>query len=351
MRLPLRPGCPITSADLVEVKRVRHALIASSYRAVAVHSPWSAYADKGAGKQPVTEMRDGKRRPWTEGQSPKRLANITPTSANTGIVLGGQHQLVAMDLDPAKTVPATEQQAFSLDLLRLLRNDALWSALAEAPMRLRPPASVVLLFRTDLPMAKIRVQGMRGAVELLGNGQHVVVDGWHPLSITGEVVRWNWRHGNAPWTITALALPVVGSAEVHRLMDRIAASGVLGQQTQRAACAGNPYTGEPRASRYEATERLRHLIAKHGGWVKPAIRELVAEIGREGTGRHDGLVAISGRLVHQGWSDEQALTFLVPLVNTSFGEGDWSREVEDALRHARGRTPRRVQAANGVHWA
>ncbi len=350
MRLPLRPGCPITSADLVEVKRVRHALIASSYRAVAVHSPWSAYADKGAGKQPVTEMRDGKRRPWTEGQSPKRLANITPTSANTGIVLGGQHQLVAMDLDPAKTVPATEQQAFSLDLLRLLRNDALWSALAEAPMRLRPPASVVLLFRTDLPMAKIRVQGTRGAVELLGNGQHVVVHGWHPLSITGGVVRWSWRHGHAPWTVTALALPVVGSAEVHRLMNSIAASGVLGARVAHTTAPGGAGASRARVSAYEATGRLRSLLEKHNGLVKPAIRELISEIGHEGHGRHDAVVAITGRLVHQGWTEEQVVEFLAPLVDVAFSEGSWLGEIEAALRHAKMRAAERSCGMKGVTW-
>ena len=66
--------------------------------------------------------------------------------------------------------------------------------------------------------------------------------------------------------------------------------------------------------------------------------------------RHDAVVAICGRLVLQRWSDSRAVKFLVPIVNENFGEGDWTKEIENALAHARGRESVRLGAMRGRPW-
>jgi hypothetical protein len=102
--------------------------------------------------------------------------------------------------------------------------------------------------------------------------------------------------------------------------------------------------GGTRRPVYAATVRLNLLLGRYDGRVKPAVRELIKEIGVEGCGRHDAVVAIVGRLVQLHWAREQVREFLVPLVNEHFLEGDWTGEVEDAHRHARDRQAARLGA-------
>jgi hypothetical protein len=114
----LAAGCPITAADLRKVVEIRQATLANGYRLVSCHTPWSLSVDPpGRGKRPLTEIRDGQKIPWTLGHSTDRLSRVTALSANTGLVLGGAPCLIAFDLDPRKDASATDQQAFTLDLL------------------------------------------------------------------------------------------------------------------------------------------------------------------------------------------------------------------------------------------
>lgn len=349
-RSRMRDGCPITRTDLTEVRRKRQAMLDNGYRPIAVHTPWSLMVNAtGAGKQPLTEVIDGQKQPWTCGHSCERLMRATGLSANTGIVLGGSMALAALDLDPSKGATEDEQRSFMLNVLRALRADPLWSSLQHSLMRLRKPASVALLLRTDRPTSKIRIEGHRGAVELLGEGQHVVVDGWHPRSLDGSPVRWTWRHDRSPWTVPSEVLPVVARGEMAALMQRIEAPGVIGLPRARAANT-TVVAGQARTQAYPATARLHVLSEMHNGLVRPAITELVQVIGAEGCGRHDAVVAIAGRLAHQQWTDQQVIDFLVPLVNQHFGDGDWSEEIERALWHARGRDLARAQQMRGVSW-
>jgi hypothetical protein len=346
----LRAGCPITKQDIQEVQRIRQALVRLGYRPIAVHSPWSLTAElSNAGKQPLTEVVNGQKQRWTDGHSLHRLNYVTPVSTNTGLVLGGDAALVALDIDPRKDASDEEQQALTYDVLRTLRLDQLWSKLELALVRLRSPASIVVLMRAEKTMNKIKVAGERGAVELLGGGQHVVVDGYHPKSLDGQLVRWAWRGGRSPWTVPVSDLPIVPAMEIEGLMQRIGVSGILGAERLQPPPSIET-SGQVRAAAYEATVRLRALFDKHDGLVRPAIRELVQQIGAEGCGRHDAVLAIAGRLVLQRWSDEQATEFLTPLVNDAFGEGDWSGEVQAALEHARRRDARRAEQIRGVSW-
>jgi hypothetical protein len=183
-------------------------------------------------------------------------------------------------------------------------------------------------------MRKHCITGQRGAVEVLAEGQQVLVHGWHPLSLSGNPVMWYWHRDRAPWSVPVSDLPVVSHVELDRFLADLLASGLLGAPLVRTQST----TVRQRFTRsviYPATRRLNELFATHGGLVKPAVRELIAEVGAAGCGRHDALVAICGRLVFQRWDDKRALGFLAPLINRHFGDGDWTKEIQDALGHAR----------------
>jgi hypothetical protein len=335
----LASGCPITDADRQAVRERRQAMLANGYSPLRVHTPWSlSVAPNNRGKQPVGKA-------WTEGHSLKRLMRVTPLSANTGVVLGA---LVALDLDPNKRATAAEQLQFSLDILRFLHG--IRPELRTAPLRLRSPGSVLALLHADRPMTKIVVAGERGKVELLAEGQQCLVHGWHPLSYAGTLVKWEWINDRSPWTVPVGELPVVSAADLTTLMDRIRASGVLGAPVARGATTTTIVGRRGRASAYPATERLNELFRQHNGFVRPAVRELITEVGKAGEGRHDAVVAVCGRLVHQDWPYQEAVDWLTPLVNEHFQDGDWTEEIERALSHALGKEKARLSKVKSIVW-
>ena len=123
----LRAGCPITKQDLKEVRLKRQAMVRLGYRAIAVHTPWSlAVEPAGAGRQPLTEVVNGQRQPWTRGHTSNRLMRAAPVSANTGLLLGGDTALVALNLDPPKDASDADQQSFMTGVLCLPRLESLW---------------------------------------------------------------------------------------------------------------------------------------------------------------------------------------------------------------------------------
>jgi hypothetical protein len=96
-------------------------MTANGYRLLAVHTPWSPVL--GAGKQPLTEVVDGAKQPWTLGHSQARLDRVTPFSANTGILLGGPMAICALDIDAAKTATPSAQNAFSAAVIAVIGAD------------------------------------------------------------------------------------------------------------------------------------------------------------------------------------------------------------------------------------
>jgi hypothetical protein len=348
----LGEACPITPADLQAVRARRMAMKANSYDPLAAHTPWSPFVEpENRGKQPLTEVIDGVKKSWRDGHSEKRLRRVTPISANTGLILGGASALVALDIDPNKKVPAAEQQQFSLAMLRLLFE--IRPELRAAPLRLRCPGSALFLLRADRVMTKIKVAGERGAVELLGEGQQFLVDGWHLLSLlAGLPIKWEWYRDRAPWSVPVAELPVLPAEALAAMMDRIRASGLLGPPVARPTTTTPIIAGRGRlGAKFPATERLNELFRQHAGLVKPAVRELIEEVGKAGEGRHDALVAICGRIVFQGWPHQQAVDWLVPIVNEHFQDGDWTDEVERALNHARNRTNAQLAKEKSIVWS
>jgi hypothetical protein len=342
----LRAGCPITKQDLKEVRLKRQMMVRLGYRTIAVNSPWSlAVEPAGAGKQPLTEVVNGQKQPWARGRSSNRLMRATPLSANTGLLLGGDASLVALDLDPRKDASDASQQSFITDVLFQPGLEPLWWQ-EGALIRFREPYSVVMLLRADRAMGKIKVAGERGAAELLAEGQQVVVDGYHPRSLSGSPVRWTWLEERSPWTVPAADLPVVPAAELEALMQRIAASGLLEAPLPHASVTTIVAN---RTSSYDATKRLHTMVEKHEDLVRPATRERVEQIGGERSGRRDALVAIAGRLVLEGWSDQSAI-LLAGFVNDRFGEGDQTDEIIKALGRARKRVTERAEKKGPPTW-
>jgi hypothetical protein len=354
--LPLRPTAPITKADVRRAREIRLAMIANGYSPLSVSSPPNPYVPAHvAGKKPSVEYVDGKPKSWAEGHSFARLMKVSPMSTNTGLLLGGEQHLVAIDIDPAKIAASDERKEFAGNVLRLLLGGELGPVFTRAPARSRFPGSVLLLLRADTEIRKLRIEGQCGAVELLSQGQQVVVDGLHPSSTVDNAVRWTWRDGRAPWTLAIGDLPVIPSGEIERLLEAISAAGVLGPPI--AASDRNVVPGRdssPIATRrgraYPAAVRLRQLLNEHEGRVLPAIRQLVEKVGAAGTGRHDTVVAICGRLVARGWDAARAVDFLVPLLNQHFLEGDWTEEVERAFKHAEKRHADNLCKCGSTKW-
>jgi hypothetical protein len=163
-----------------------------------------------------------------------------------------------------------------------------------------------------------------------GSGQ-IAAFGIH--EVTGQPYAWSERNplNTKPHELQTRVTP----QQVDQFITHVMVAGVL--PAIRPCINSTTVVTKTHRPVFEATARLHELFDKHDGRVKPAIRELIAEIGRAGRGRHNAIIAVAGRMVLQNWHDQQALEFLTPLINEHFGDGDWTAEIEAALRHAHGR--------------
>jgi len=159
-----------------------------------------------------------------------------------------------------------------------------------------------------------------------------------------------WSQANPLNTRPEDLQPRVSPQQLEQFVARVVAAGVYPAAAsprrstikQAGSNTGSRVSGA--SVPYDATLRLRELLSKHGGLIKPAVRQLVQEIGKEGCGRHNAIVALVGYLVRHHWTEQDVSGFFTPLVNENFGDGDWSKEVLDAFRHARGCEQGRVDA-------
>jgi hypothetical protein len=357
MRLPLRPTAPITHEGLQRACEIRACMLAGGYHPLSISTPANPYVEpQVAGKKPCVEYVDGVRRPWSEGHSLERLMQVTPMSSNTGVLLGGEHHLIALDIDPAKTADMVTRTAFARSIVEIVCGGPLAERLIlDALGRTRDGASIALLARADQEIHKQQVSGECGLVEILAHGQQIVVDGLHPASTVDNPMRWSWTNDRAPWTVAVDDLPVIAAVEIERLLAAISGAGVLGPPVARAGRGvtrrgDGTRTRGARGEPYPATLRLRQLLQANEGRVKPAVRALVDEVGGAGTGRHDCLVAICGRLVALRWDAARAIDFLIPLMNQHFLDGDWTTEVERAIEHARRRNLENLCKCGSTTW-
>jgi hypothetical protein len=140
-----------------------------------------------------------------------------------------------------------------------------------------------------------------------------------------------WRDGRAPWTVPAAELPLATEAQIGAFMTDLAGAGILGGKVDHSAARQSPGSG---GFSGDATIELREALVAHGGQVWSAITALIRDVGARGTGRHDTLVSVTGYLVRRRWPTCSIKEHLLPLVNEHFKDGDWTKEVRDAVTYA-----------------
>jgi hypothetical protein len=181
-----------------------------------------------------------------------------------------------------------------------------------------------------------------GGVELFCGSGQIAAFGVHEK--TGQPYAWGPR---SPLNTRPEELAQVTAGQVEAFVAACVREGVLtppdalpgaakGVSGSGGAHGPNGVQDSLRTP-YAATLRLRALYARHDRRIKPAVTALIGEVGRTGHDRHDALVAVCGSLVHHRWLNDQINEFVVPLINTAFGDGDWSVEVDRAIAHARNR--------------
>lgn len=156
-------------------------------------------------------------------------ATSYPWATNTGVLT---RNIPALDID--LTYQPAAEAIEDLARERFEERGYLLVRIGKAPKR-------AILCRTDTPFAKQTLyvwtpDGKREAIEILGDGQQVVVHGVHPG--TERPYRW---HGGEPWRIPADDLPYI-SAEIARefLAD---AAKVLAEQGYRVSQLNKPAAG------------------------------------------------------------------------------------------------------------
>ena len=93
--------------------------------------------------------------------------------ANIGVVLGGQHNVIAVDIDVLDPVAAQKIKALAEDML------------GAAPERIGRAPKTMLIYRASVPTRKIKtaiygIAGIDAAVEVLAEGQQFAASGIHP---------------------------------------------------------------------------------------------------------------------------------------------------------------------------
>lgn len=160
--------------DFAEIKRKREAALANGYSLLRVHTQ---------GKKPVAAN-------WQSGEKPEALTIVTQETANTGMNCRGR-RVIDIDVDD----PATVDQIIANAIAHL-------PASPLVRRRLGSPR-VALVYGADGEPGKLSVVGAKGKVEVLGNGQQLVIDGIHPSG-----ARLEWMQDRSPATVPADKLPI-----------------------------------------------------------------------------------------------------------------------------------------------
>ena len=194
-------------------------------------------------------------------------------------------------------------------------------------------------FRTSTPFAKIQVE-LRAPnsiitdkperLEILGDGQQVVVAGIHPE--TGKPYAW---FGGEPWQVSAAELPAIGEAAARAFIDAA----------------------------------VQMLIAEYGYTIAGKTADKAAEDGGSsrswgdcvnailtGKALHDSLTVLAAKLVTAGMADPAAVGFLPALsLGSSQAAKDerWRErydEIPRAVRSARAKFSRTSEEVTELFW-
>jgi hypothetical protein len=181
-------------------------------------------------------------------------------------------------------------------------------------VRIGKPPKRAILFQTDKPFAKIlaNITAQNGSgekIELLANGQQIVVAGIHP-----ETQRPYTWHGGEPWLIKRIELPYIDEGKARQLIDDIIKilSNEFGYR-----CVGK-----------QAGNRRKGEIISGTDW-----QTLYDNI-REGRALHDSLRDLAAKLISSGTSGGAAVNQMRALMESSIATRDdrWKARLKDIPR-------------------
>ena len=254
-----------------------------------------ALADAGFSPIPC----QGKRPPM-EGWEKKLITNpaeivmwarLFPNADNAGILTRTTPTIDSDILNPeaAEAIEALIRE-------RLEERGYILVRTGRAPKRAIP-------LRTDAPFKKIvgnviAPDGSKQKVELLGDGQQVVVFGIHPE--TGRPYGW---HGGEPGTVRWEELPYITEAEARALIkdivELLVAEFGYTRPSRRAKDGARPHNGA-------STETVAGT-----GWG-----QLIGNI-HDGIELHDSTCALAAKLVRSGMVDAAAVNLIRAEMETS----------------------------------
>ena len=217
---------------------------------------------------------------WTS-RPPEALHYDAHASASIGVLTGGAHNLVAVDVDIL--CPFTASQIETLISYQL----------GEAPRRIGNAPKSLFLFRCAEPFLKTKtgvfdIEGNDSAVEILGEGQQFVASGVHPDTL--KPYRWP---DDSLIDLTPSDLTVVTPDDLHTFLDRcqiiLERVGTLkGRVNERTATVngGGLNLKEQEGEMSEVDAALAFLPnndVHYDDWVNTlhAIKGAVGEDGRE----------------------------------------------------------------------
>ena len=233
-------------------------------------------------------------------------SKLFPQATNTGILTA---RVPAIDIDimiepAAKAIEELARERFEERGYFLVRIG-------------KPPKRAVL-FRTDTPFKKLTLAlvapdgDTRQKIEILGDGQQVVVHGIHPE--TEKPYAW---HGGEPWEIAVEELPYI-SADIARefLAD---AAKILEEFGYTVSKTGKGAEDGP--------------VTSTGGKDWPELVDAILA----GQERHDSIRSMAAKLVVAGMDDRAAINLLRSIVGASTGphDRDWQKRYDDIPRAVR----------------
>ena len=176
----------------------------------------------------------------------------------------------------------------------------------EAPKR-------CMLFRTANPFAKIYADfaapdGGRHKIEVLCDGQQVVVDGIHP-----DTKRpYSWHAGRQPWTVAHNDLPEIDEATARAFVEQAAEMLQTQFGFERIYPSGNGHTGHAATGEHEPVDIEAELAAMADGASVNAVH-----------------TRIIPSLLRKGEHPDDVLELVVDETMTRVGAAlNWTREVE-----------------------
>jgi hypothetical protein len=269
----------------------------------------------------VPPMEGWQQKTQTNTDEIKLWSNLYPYCGNTGILtrLAPTLDIDIMDEAAAEAVEELARDRFEERGWFLVR-------IGKAPKR-------AVLLRTLAPFKKAQLKliapnGATAKIEILADGQQVVVAGDHP-----ETLRPYTWHGGEPWLIAAEELPYISEAEAHTFLTE------AGELLAR----GFGYTIVGTAQKTNgANGHDDHSGTTAGDWGVYLSAILT------GTDLHDATTALAAKLITGGLSGGASVRLLRAILGASSAPHDqrWRERYDDlprAVRTARDKIAPRQQ--------